>query len=130
MSIGGLIGLTFGMISGLIGLIFGRQQAKKRRGLDEVHDHIWKTARSISWYTTLVAIYILLFLALFGLIVSLVKALSILLVVHLFSWGTVGAYLSANMYYEEKADRNLYHFLIVYFIVLAIVLLVITIFVV
>lgn len=127
MNTGGLIGLLFGAVSGLAGLIFGRMKAKKERGLDEVNDHIWKTARSTSWYATLVTIYILLLLSLLGFMFSLVKALSILFMVHVFSWAIVGTYLSANMYKEEKADKDLQHIMLGFFIVLGVIFIVITI---
>lgn len=129
MNTGGLIGLLFGALSGLGGLLFGRMKAKKERGLDEVNNHIWKSARSTSWYATLVTIYILLLLSLLGFIFSLVKALSILLIVHLFSWAIAGSYLSANMYKEEKADKDLQHVMLGFFIVLGVIFIVITIFI-
>lgn len=118
MEVGGLIGLVFGGIASIIGLIVGRRQAKKERALDEVNDYIWQKARSISWYASLITIYMLLFLALIGLMTSLIKALSILLIVHLFTWGTVGAYLSTKLFGEEKADRQLHYFTLILFIVL------------
>lgn len=127
MNTGGLIGLAFGAVSGLVGLIVGRVKAKKERGLDEVNDHIWKTARSTSWYATLVTIYILLLLGLLGLVTSLIKVLSILLIVHAFSWAIVGSYLSANLYKEEKADKDLHHIMLGFFIILGVVFIVITI---
>lgn len=127
MNTGGLIGLVFGAVSGLVGLIFGRIKAKKERGLDEVNEHIWKTARSTSWYATLITIYILLLLGLLGLVASLVKSLSILLIVHLFSWAITGTYLSASLYKEEKADKDLQHIMLGFFIVLGVTFIVITI---
>lgn len=128
MEIGGLIGLSFGIIMGLIGLIMGRKKAKKRRELDEFHHHIWEKTRSISWYVTLVVIYILLILALLGFITSLIKSLSILLVVHLFTWAIIGSYLSSRLYAGAKADRQLRYFSLVYFIVLGLIFIIVTIF--
>lgn len=128
MEVGGLIGLLFGVILGIIVWFIGRKRAIKKREHDEVNEHIWKTARSYSWYTTLITIYILLLLALLGLITSIVKALSILLIVHLFSWAIAGAYCSSSLYYEEEADRRLYRILLSYFIVLGIVFVTLTIF--
>lgn len=128
MQVGGLIGLIFGIIFGLLGWYFGRKEAKKQRALDEVNDHIWQKSRSISWYVTLVTIYILLLFTLVGLTISSIKALSIILVVHLFSWGAVGAYLSNKMYSESKADNQLYKFLLGFFVLLGLTFIIVTIF--
>lgn len=128
MNIGGIIGLTLGVISALVGILVGQKQAKKSRAVDEVHGHIWKTARSYSWYATLVLIYILLLISLMGVALSLVKTLSILLIIHLFTWACVGIYLSAKMFNEEKADRNVQWILLGLFIGLGMVMIVITIF--
>jgi len=128
MNIGGIIGLSLGVLSALIGILFGQKQAEKSRANDEVHDHIWKTARSYSWYATLFLIYVLLLISLMGVTLSVVKILSILLIIHLFTWACVGFYLSANMFNEEKVDRNLQRILLGLFIGLGMVMLVITIF--
>lgn len=128
IQVGGLIGLISGIVFGLAGLYFGRKEAKKSRGLDEVNEHIWQKARSISWYVTLVVIYILLLLTLLGSSISLVKALSVLLIIHLFSWAIVGTYLTINMYDESKADKNLHQILLTFFAILGISMIVITIF--
>lgn len=126
MEIGGLIGLTMGVAFGLLGLFFGRKTAKKERGLDEVYEHIWQRARSLSWYVTLVSIYLLLLLALLGFMTSIVKAMSIILFIHLFSWGGIGSYLSMKIYSESEADNQLYKFLLSFFLILGTVFIVIT----
>lgn len=97
ISIGGMIGLYGGMICGLLGWWFGRRAAKKNRGLDELYYHIWQKARSISWYVTLVAIYIFFSLIVFGIDLSPAMVLGLLLLTHLGSWGITGAILSFNM---------------------------------
>lgn len=128
MNLGSLLGLTFGIIFGLAGWFFGNKQAKKQRGDDEVAKHIWQKARSISWYVTLVVLYIFLFLVLFGVTISATKVLSILILVHLFSWAIVGVYLSSYYYNESKADRQIYKFLIAMFLILGIIFIFITFF--
>lgn len=128
MEIGGLIGLSFGIVFGLIGLIFQRKRAEKRREVDEMHQHIWQKSRSISWYATLLVLYILLVLAMLGWIVSLIKALTLLLIVHSFSLAIAGSYLSSRFYVEEKADRQLQNFSLGLFIILGFVFIILTIF--
>jgi len=66
VQIGGLIGLYGGAVFGILGWWFGRWMAKKQRGLDELHEHIWQKARSISWFFTLATIYVLFSLVIFG----------------------------------------------------------------
>ena len=117
VQIGGLVGLLGGMICGLAGWYFGRRSAKKERGLDEVHDFIWQKARSYSWYVTLVILYVLFFLYVFGVAISVPVALGILMFVHLFSWAIIGVILSSNLYDEEKGQKHLNTFVISFIIV-------------
>jgi len=117
VQIGGLVGLLGGMICGLAGWYFGRRAAKKERGLDEVHDFIWQKARSYSWYVTLVILYVLFFLYVFGVAISVPVALGILMFVHLFSWAIIGVILSSNLYDEEKGQKHLNTFVISFIIV-------------
>ncbi|QSB10073.1 hypothetical protein JTI58_24400 [Lysinibacillus fusiformis] len=97
-SIGGIFGLYGGMICGILGWWFGRQKAKKNRGLDELYDHIWQKAKSYSWYMTLAAIYIFFSLMVFGIELNIAMVLGILLLVHIGSWGIIGIILTVNMY--------------------------------
>src|SRR5699024_1257742 len=83
---------------GLVGWYFGRKKAKKQRGLDETHEHIWQKARSYSWYVTIVTLYFLFTLYAFGFNLSVVVVLSMLMLVQLASWGIIGAVLSVFMY--------------------------------
>ena len=128
MNVGALLGLTFGIIFGLVGWFFGNKEAKKQRSDDEVAKDIWQKTRSISWYVTLVVLYIFLFFVLFGVTISATKVLSILILVHLFSWAIVGVYLSSYYYNESKADRQIYKFLIAMFLILGIIFIFITFF--
>lgn len=102
VEVSALVGLLGGMIIGLAGWYFGRKAAKKERGIDEVHNYIWQRARSYSWYITLVAIYVLFFLYIFGVAISVPAALAILIFIHLFSWAIIGMILSSRMYSEER----------------------------
>ncbi len=97
-SIGGIFGLYGGMICGILGWWFGRQKAKKNRGLDELYDHIWQKAKSYSWYMTLAAIYIFFSLMVFGIELNIAMVLGVLLLVHIGSWGIIGIILTVNMY--------------------------------
>lgn len=101
VQIGGLIGLYGGAVCGILGWYFGRRMAKKQRGLDELYEHIWQKARSISWFFTLAAIYILFSLVVFGIELSPAMVLGIIMLVHIASWGITGMILSINMNMTE-----------------------------
>lgn len=105
-SVIGLIGLYGGMICGILGWWFGRKKAKKNRGLDELYEHIWQKARSYSWYVTLVAIYILFSLILFGFDMNVAMVLGVIMLVHLSSWAIIGIGFSIAMQSEEPIQPN------------------------
>ncbi|MCD5325786.1 MULTISPECIES: hypothetical protein [Pontibacillus] len=107
MEIGALIWMYIGVLGGLSGWYFGRKKARKNRGLDEMYEQIWQTARSFSWYATLFAIYIVLTLSMMGMELSVAPVVSILLATHLGSWGIVGAIQSIRMSSEEEPDHLL-----------------------
>lgn len=119
--LGGLIGLVSGIIIGLIALYVGNKKAKARRGLDEVHQHIWQKARATSWYVTLISIYVMFFFVLLGFPISAQKVLSALMILHLFSWGLLGSFFSSKIYNESKADKQIYVFLMIYFSLLGLI---------
>jgi len=97
INIWGMIGLYGGVIGGLLGWWFGRQKARKNRGLDELYYHIWQKARSYSWYVTLGALYVFFTLLSFGIELSTAMVLGILLLTHVASWGIIGIILTINM---------------------------------
>ncbi len=101
IQIGGLVGLYGGAVIGILAWWFGRRMAKKQRGLDELHDHIWQKARSISWFFTLASIYLLFTLIMFGMELSPAIVLAVIMVVHMTSWGFTGMILSINMNMSE-----------------------------
>src|SRR5690625_807854 len=103
--IAAFLGLYGGAIVGLSGWFFGRKKAKKERGLDEVHHHIWQYSRSFSWYATLFAIYILFSLYLFGISMSVPMVLGILLIVHLGMWAIDGMF-SSMFIYTSKGEKH------------------------
>ncbi len=105
MQVGGLVGFVLGIVVGLSCLYLGKRKLKRNRGDDEMYRHVWQKTRSISWYATTVAIYALLFLVLIGVDISTVEALSILLIVHLFSWAIVGIHLSSYYYIIMSRKR-------------------------
>jgi len=100
--IAGFIGLYGGALMGLLGLFIGRVKARKERGLDELHDHIWQKSRSIAWYATLISIYILFSLHLFGFSLTVSSVLGMLMIVHIGTWGIGGAILSFLLYKEAE----------------------------
>jgi len=129
MQVGGLVGFVLGIVVGLSCLYLGKRKLKRNRGDDEMYRHVWQKTRSISWYATTVAIYALLFLVLIGVDISTVEALSILLIVHLFSWAIVGIHLSSYYYYNEsEADAQIFKFVIGMFAVLGAAFIMLTIF--
>ncbi len=97
INIWGMIGLYGGVIGGLLGWWFGRQKARKNRGLDELYSHIWQKARSYSWYVTLGALYVFFTLLSFGIELSTAMVLGILLLTHVASWGIIGIMMTINM---------------------------------
>lgn len=97
INIWGMIGLYGGVIGGLLGWWFGRQKARKNRGLDELYYHIWQKARSYSWYVTLGALYVFFTLLNFGIELSTAMVLGILLLTHVASWGIIGIMMTINM---------------------------------
>ena len=97
INIWGMIGLYGGVIGGLLGWWFGRQKARKNRGLDELYYHIWQKARSYSWYVTLGTLYVFFTLLNFGIELSTAMVLGILLLTHVASWGIIGIILTINM---------------------------------
>lgn len=100
-AIGGMVGLFGGMIFGALGWWFGRQKAKKNRGLDEFNRHIRQTARATSWFFTLGAMYLFFSLHLFGVKMSLAMVLALLILVHVGSWGIIAVALTVNMSIPE-----------------------------
>lgn len=101
VQIGGLIGLYGGAVIGILAWWFGRRMAKQQRGLDELHDHIWQKARSISWFFSLASMYILFTLIMFGMELRAAMVLGVIMLVHFASWGITGVILSINMNMEE-----------------------------
>lgn len=97
INIWGMIGLYGGVIGGLLGWWFGRQKARKNRGLDELYYHIWQKARSYSWYVTLGALYVFFTLLNFGIELRTAMVLGILLLTHVASWGIIGIMMTINM---------------------------------
>lgn len=106
MQIAGLVGLFGGVLMGLTGWYFGRKKAAENRELDETHEYIWRKARSFSWYSTLVAIYIIFTLYLIGITMSIPMILSMLILVQLASWAIGGLVVSGQMYNWIHINRN------------------------
>ena len=101
------VGLYGGMVIGFLGWFFGRRAAGKKRGLDEVYHFIWNKARSISWYFTFAAIYVMLILAISGIELNIIFALAILLFIHMGSWAITGAFYSSKMTQSDAKRASL-----------------------
>src|SRR5690606_1886576 len=101
VQIAGMIGLYGGAVLGILGWWFGRRMAKKQRGLDELHEHIWQKARAISWFFTLASLYVLFSLIMFGIELNAAMVLGVIMMVHLASWAITGVIMSINMNMSE-----------------------------
>ncbi|CEH28752.1 hypothetical protein [Aneurinibacillus migulanus] len=95
-TIGALIGLFGGAALGLSGWFFERKRAHKNRGLDERYYLIRDKARATSWQVTLVTMYILFFLVILKVGISVASALGILLLVQMGSWASLVFYYQAK----------------------------------
>jgi len=91
------LGIYGGLLFGIAGWYFGRRAAAQKNGLDEMLAYMTAKSRSISWYFTIAAIYVLLSLEVFGLSIGTIPALAILLFVLLGSWGLSFFILQARM---------------------------------
>lgn len=97
----GMVGLCGGALMGLGGWWFGRKKARKQRGIDEVHDHIWQKARSYAWYATLVGIYFFFFLLMINIPLKTSMTLGILLFIHMGTWALSGIILTVFIHTPE-----------------------------
>ena len=100
------VGVYGGLLCGILGWFFGRQQLRKKKGLDEMYYYVWGKAKSISWYFTVVALYILMSLVLFEIEIGTLPILAILLFVHLGSWAISGFILSAKLTEPNLTIKN------------------------
>lgn len=102
----GYVGLFGGLLFGIAGWYFGRRRMAINNGLDEVLSYIAAKSRSISWYFTIVAIYVLFSLEVFGLSIGTIPSLAILLFVHLGSWGLTSLILHSRMTHDPDETGN------------------------
>lgn len=102
----GLAGLYGGAIAGLLGWYFGRKKAKKEHGLDEMRDHVMKTARSFSWFATLGSIYILFTLLAIGIEIRTAAVLGIIMMVQMSSWGISAGLLNYHLSVGKTINVN------------------------
>src|SRR5699024_9231180 len=93
---------------GLLGWYFGRKKAAKERALDEMHEHVMKSARSYSWFLTIATIYILFTLYGVGVSFSVPAALGILMIVQLGSWTISAVFLKMFLSTGKEINSNLF----------------------
>lgn len=91
-----ILGLLFGASFGFFGLWWGRKKAAENRGLDERYASIMTKSFASAWKITLVSIYILFALVIFGVVMTAAEVLGILLLIHFSGW-TVSI-----IYYNSK----------------------------
>ena len=82
----GFLGLMLGASGGLFGLWWGRKKAAENRGLDERYASITTKSFSSAWKITLLSMYILFALLLFGVPLTAVPLLGTLMLIHLAGW--------------------------------------------
>lgn len=82
----GFLGLMLGASGGLFGLWWGRKKAAENRGLDERYASITTKSFSSAWKITLLSMYILFALLLFGVPLTAVPLLGMLMLIHLAGW--------------------------------------------
>lgn len=88
----GLLGLLLGASGGLCGIWWGRKKAVENRGLDERYASITIKSFASAWKITLVSMYILFTLLIFGVEMAAVQLLGILLLIHLAGWAISTCY--------------------------------------
>lgn len=82
----GFLGLSLGALGGLFGLWWGRRKAARQRGLDERYESITVKSLASGWKITLLSIYLLFILLLFGVQLSVAPVLGIILLIHMAGW--------------------------------------------
>lgn len=91
-----ILGLLLGASFGLFGLWWGRKKAAENRGLDERYASIMIKSFASAWKITLVSIYILFALLIFGVEMTAAQLLGILLFIHFAGWAI------STFYYNFK----------------------------
>lgn len=102
---GPLLIMYAGLLCALLAAYFGKRKAAKHNGNDEVQDHIFKTARSFSWYATIVTIYVMFTLYGVGVDMGVPPTIGIIMLVQMASWGISAPVL--NYYYSVEKTPNM-----------------------
>ncbi|MEH6944102.1 hypothetical protein [Bacillus sp. JJ722] len=83
----GFLVLLLGVSGGLLIHLWGKKIAARERGLDERYENNKIKSLANGWKITLISIYIIFILMLFGLELSVATVLGILLLIHMGGWG-------------------------------------------
>lgn len=92
----GILGLLLGVSGALFGIWWGRRLSIRQRGIDERYKNISIRSLANGWKITLVSIYILFLLMLFGIKLSVAPVLGIILLIHMAGWAF------STVYYNLK----------------------------
>ena len=86
------LGLMLGALGGLFGLWWGRRMAARKNGLDERYERITTKSQASGWKITVISIYLLFLLLIFGVQLTSAQALGILLLIHMAGWAIFRVY--------------------------------------
>ena len=96
-----------GVVCALTAAYLNKRKSAKENDNDEVRIHIFKTARSISWYATIATLYIMFTLYGIGIDLGVPPTVGIIMLVQLGTWGISAPVLSYYYSVEKIPNMNL-----------------------